>query len=205
MEGATEKVRGINDWYIVTLVPASSPTTSSLIHRLLPLDLSPCLCFMIRDVRPSVSCYPKRDSLITWLSSKEASAYTCMVAIYLPWISACIDHLPGISWKQNPYNSQSVKSAKHCGPSVQLTYTKQARLGNRICEHFTNLADSTDSGFGQLRLKSVTVNHWISQHMTWAQNNAFPCMLAGCALGIDVCYWMFKKGSTWFKVNKMIF
>ena len=31
----------------------------------------------------------------------------------------------------------------------------------------------------------------------------FLCMLAGCALGTDVCHWMFEKRSTWFKVSKM--
>ena len=31
----------------------------------------------------------------------------------------------------------------------------------------------------------------------------FLCMAAGCALGTDVCHWMFKQKSTWFKVNKI--
>ena len=30
------------------------------------------------------------------------------------------------------------------------------------------------------------------------------CMVAGCALGTGVCHWMFIKGLTWFKVNKII-
>ena len=31
----------------------------------------------------------------------------------------------------------------------------------------------------------------------------FLCMVTGCALGTDVCHWMFHKKSTWFKVNKI--
>ena len=31
----------------------------------------------------------------------------------------------------------------------------------------------------------------------------FLCMVAGCALGTDVCHWIFKQKSTWFKVNKI--
>ena len=31
----------------------------------------------------------------------------------------------------------------------------------------------------------------------------FLCMVAGCALGTDVCHWMFLKKSTCFKVNKI--
>ena len=30
----------------------------------------------------------------------------------------------------------------------------------------------------------------------------FLCMVTGCALVTDVCHWMFKQKSTWFKVNK---
>ena len=31
----------------------------------------------------------------------------------------------------------------------------------------------------------------------------FLCMVAGWALGTDVCHWMFKQKSIWFKVDKM--
>ena len=31
----------------------------------------------------------------------------------------------------------------------------------------------------------------------------FLCIVAGCTLGTDVCHWMFKQESTWFKVNKI--
>ena len=31
----------------------------------------------------------------------------------------------------------------------------------------------------------------------------FLYMVTGCALGTDVCHWMFNKKSTWFKVNKV--
>ena len=31
----------------------------------------------------------------------------------------------------------------------------------------------------------------------------FQRMVAGCALGTDVCHWMFKQKSAWFKVNKI--
>ena len=30
----------------------------------------------------------------------------------------------------------------------------------------------------------------------------FLCMVAGYALVTDVCHWMFKQKSTWFKVNE---
>ena len=36
-----------------------------------------------------------------------------------------------------------------------------------------------------------------------AVTDEFLCMVAGCALGTDVCHWMFKTKSTWFKVNKI--
>ena len=29
--------------------------------------------------------------------------------------------------------------------------------------------------------------------------NEFLCIVAGCALGTDVCHWMFKQKSTWFR------
>ena len=29
------------------------------------------------------------------------------------------------------------------------------------------------------------------------------CTVTGCALGTDVCHWMFKTKVTWFKVKKM--
>ena len=31
----------------------------------------------------------------------------------------------------------------------------------------------------------------------------YLCTVAGCALGTDVCHWMFLKRLTWFKVNNM--
>ena len=36
-----------------------------------------------------------------------------------------------------------------------------------------------------------------------AVTDEFLCMVAGCALGADVCHWMFKTKSTWLKVNKI--
>ena len=36
-----------------------------------------------------------------------------------------------------------------------------------------------------------------------AMTDESPGTVAGCALETDVCHWMFKTKSTWFKVNKI--
>ena len=36
-----------------------------------------------------------------------------------------------------------------------------------------------------------------------AVTDEFLCIVAGCVLGTDVCHWMFKTKSTWFKVKKI--
>ena len=36
-----------------------------------------------------------------------------------------------------------------------------------------------------------------------AMTDEFMGIVAGCLLGTDVCHWVFKTKSTWFKVNKI--
>ena len=36
-----------------------------------------------------------------------------------------------------------------------------------------------------------------------AVTDEFLCIVTGCVLGTDVCHWMFKTNSTWFKVKKI--
>ena len=53
----------------------------------------------------------------------------------------------------------------------------------------------------KLKLKVNLGSRWEDCQHTVVDE--FLCMVAGCALGTDVCHWMFITKSTWFKVNKI--
>ena len=52
------------------------------------------------------------------------------------------------------------------------------------------------------------INGWGEFGLGWedcqqALTDEFLCILVGCVLETDVCYWIFKTQSTWFKVKKI--
>ena len=53
-------------------------------------------------------------------------------------------------------------------------------------------------------VKSLKGNFGLGQEdCQQAVTDDFLCIVAGCALQTDVCHWMFKTKSTWFKVKKI--
>ena len=64
-----------------------------------------------------------------------------------------------------------------------------------------------DVEFSQFKIISLKGNFvWAGKSdCQQAVTDEFLCIVAGCVLGTDVCHWMFKTTSTWFKVKKIPF
>ena len=72
-------------------------------------------------------------------------------------------------------------------------------LGTDVC-HWMFKQSQRGSRSGRFPFKEEFILGW--QDCQLAVTDEFLCIVAGCVLGIDVCHWMFKTKSTWFKINK---